>query len=121
MCATNISVDNSVLMEWEVKCSKVSSIECKEIHFEKQIKFYRKLDKNITTKRINFIPTKTAHIEYFEELKIDLNQLIYTCGGIVGLWFELSPNQISNLILIAFHYFKFFVNYFVSFIKIFTQ
>jgi hypothetical protein len=111
ICAKNISVNKSVLIEWEIKCSKVSSIGCKETHFDYQIKFYRKLDENITTKRINFIPTKTAHIEYLEQFKIDLNQLIYTCGGIVGLWFGLSPNQISNLILIVFHYFKLFVNY----------
>jgi hypothetical protein len=111
ICPTNISVDESVLTEWQIKCSKNFPIGCKETHFEKQIKFYRKLDKNITTKRINFIPTKTAHIEYLEQLKIDFNQLIYTCGGIGGLWFGLSPNQISNLILIVFHYFKLFVNY----------
>jgi hypothetical protein len=111
ICAKNISVNKSVLIEWEIKCSKVSSIGCKETHFDYQIKFYRKLDKNITTKRINFIPTKTAHIDYLEQLKMDFNQLIYTCSGIVGLWFGLSPNQISNSILIVFHYFKLFVNY----------
>ncbi len=111
ICSTNISVDKSVLTEWQIKCSKNFPIGCKETHFEKQVKFYRKLDKNISTKRINFIPIKTAHIEYMEQLKIDFNQLIYTCGEIVGLWFGLSPNQISNLILIEFHYFKLFVNY----------
>jgi hypothetical protein len=122
ICATNISVNESVLTEWQIKCSKKFSVGCKETHFEKQIKFYRKLDRNITTKRINFIPTKTAHIKYLEKLKIDFNQLIYTCGGIVGLWFGLSPNQISNLILIVFDYFKLFVNYlFRVFIKILTQ
>jgi uncharacterized protein YdcH (DUF465 family) len=111
ICATNISVNKSILTEWQIKCSKNCSIGCKETHFEKQIKFYRKLDKNITTKRINIIPMKTAHIQYLEKLKIDFNQLIYTCGGIVGLWFGLSPNQISNLILIVFHYLRLFVNY----------
>jgi hypothetical protein len=83
----------------------------KKVHFEKQMKFYRKLDKNTTTKRINIIPLKTAHIDYLEELKIDFNKLINTCCGIVGLWFGLLPNQISNSILIVFHYLKSLVNY----------
>jgi hypothetical protein len=111
ICPTNISVNKSVLTKWQIKCSKSFSIGCKETHFEKKIKFYRKLDKNITTKRINIIPMKTAHIDYLEQLRINFDQLIYTCCGIVGLWFGLSPNQISNLILIVFHYLKLFVNY----------
>jgi hypothetical protein len=83
-------------------------IGCKEINFEKRVEFYRKLDNNITTKRINFIPIRTEHIEYFKILRMDFEQLIYTCAGIVGLWFGLSPNQISDLVLKVLLYLKSF-------------
>jgi hypothetical protein len=111
ICSTNISLKNSDFLEFKINCLKKCPLGCREIHFENRVEFYRKLDKNSTTKRINFIPIKTAHIEYLETLKVNFNQLIYTCGGIVGLWFGLSPNQISNLVLIILQYLKSFVNY----------
>jgi hypothetical protein len=120
ICSTNISVNYSILKEIRTKCLGFRSKDCKEVHFENQIEFNRKLNNSSKTKRINFIPNKTAHIEYLESLKIDFDQLIYTCTGIVGLWFGLSPNQISNLLSIIWHYFKLFVNYLFRFIKIFA-
>ncbi len=43
---------------------------------------------------------KSPHIEYIKTLNIDLNQLIYNCGGIFGLWFGLSPLSINDLVRI---------------------
>jgi hypothetical protein len=106
ICPLNVSLNHLVYVQMNTKCRTKCLIECKEIHFENYNKFSRILDKNSTTKRIDIIPIKSAHIEYFEELRIDFDQLLCTCGGIVGLWFRLSPNQISNLILIILHYFK---------------
>jgi len=108
ICPLNISFTYTYYMEIRSKCLKICPIGCKEINFEKRIEFYRKLDNNITTKRINFIPIRTEHIEYFEILRMDFEQLIYTCAGIVGLWFGLSPNQISDLVLKVLLYLKSF-------------
>jgi len=103
ICPTNISLNHLVYVQINTKCRTKCLIGCKEIHFENYNKFSRILDKNSTTKRIYVIPIKRPHIEYFEELRIDFDQLLYTCGGIVGLWFGLSPNQISNLFSIIWH------------------
>jgi hypothetical protein len=39
-------------------------------------------------------------MEYIETLKTDFNQLIYNCGGIIGLWFGLSSMSIAQLFTI---------------------
>jgi len=121
ICPLNISFTDSFYMKIFSKCQRICPIGCKEIKFEKRVEFYRKLDNNTTTKRINFIPIRTEHIEYFEVLRTDFDQLIYTCAGIVGLWFGLSPNHISNFVLTVFHYLKSLVNYLIVVIHFFTK
>jgi hypothetical protein len=74
ICSTNISVNYSILKEIRTKCLEFRSKDCKEVHFEKQIKFYLKLNNSSKTKKINFIPNKTVQIEYLEKLKIDFDQ-----------------------------------------------
>ncbi len=46
---------------------------------------------------IQIFPLKSRHLEYVETLKTDFNQLIYNCGGIMGLWVELSSISIADL------------------------
>jgi hypothetical protein len=75
ICPLNISFTYTYYMEIRSKCLKICSIGCKQITFEKRIEFYRKLDNNITTKRINFIPTRTEHIEYFEAYGLDYRRI----------------------------------------------
>jgi putative component of membrane protein insertase Oxa1/YidC/SpoIIIJ protein YidD len=44
------------------------------------------------------IPKKSPHIAYIETLKTDINLLIYNCGGVIGLWFGISPITAVDLI-----------------------
>jgi hypothetical protein len=35
---------------------------------------------------------------YIETLKTDLNKLFYNCGGVLGLWFGITPIKAVDLI-----------------------
>jgi hypothetical protein len=57
------------------------------------------VSKHVSNKTIlEIIPTKTPRIAYIETLKTDFNQLIYNCGGILGLWFGITTMKAVNLI-----------------------
>ena len=47
---------------------------------------------------VEMIALKSPHIVYIETLKMDFNQLVYNCGGILALWFGISPVNVSELI-----------------------
>ncbi len=48
------------------------------------------------------IPKKTLRIAYIETLKTDMDRLIYNCGGILGIWFGLTPIKTVELIRYLF-------------------
>jgi hypothetical protein len=67
------------------------------------INFDTKVEKKSYQSRETIIevhPLKSRHMEYIETLKTDFNQLIYNCGGIIGLWFGLSSINITDLLTI---------------------
>jgi hypothetical protein len=47
---------------------------------------------------VKIFPIKFQHFVYTETLNMDLNQLIYNCGGILSLWFGLSPLSLDDLV-----------------------
>ena len=47
---------------------------------------------------MEFIPKKTPRIAYIDTLKTDLDRLIYSCGGILGLWFGLTPIKLVDIL-----------------------
>jgi hypothetical protein len=49
---------------------------------------------------VKIFPIKFPHFIYTETLNMDFNQLIYNCGGILGLWFGLSPLSLDDLVKI---------------------
>ena len=46
---------------------------------------------------INLIPDFSMKPIYSESLKTDFNELIYNCGGIIGMWSGLSPVSIAYI------------------------
>ncbi len=44
---------------------------------------------------LEIIPKKLSHFKYIETPKMSFEQLIYNCGGILGLWFCLSPKNLE--------------------------
>jgi hypothetical protein len=84
-CA-NLTID-SLTNVWE-ECLKLAKPKCNLINFNTKIET-TKLLSNQTI--VEFIPKKSPRIAYFETLKTDFDRLIYNCGGVLGLWFGLSP------------------------------
>lgn len=105
VCPLNIStvktIDKKIKMDCEDKCLP----DCNEVYFKREIILSKNSGENNLTKKINLFPMNTPHIKYVETLKLDLNQLIYTVGGIIGFWFGLSP-KIPDLILYSTNLFK---------------
>jgi hypothetical protein len=48
---------------------------------------------------INLMPMNKFVIRFIEIFQNDLNQLIYECGGIVGLWFGIYPVKAVDLLM----------------------
>jgi hypothetical protein len=82
----NTTID-SLTNVWE-ECLKLAKPKCNLINFNTKIET-TKLLSNQTI--VEFIPKKSPRIAYFETLKTDFDRLIYNCGGVLGLWFGLSP------------------------------
>jgi hypothetical protein len=87
----NTTID-SLTNVWE-ECLKLAKPKCNVINFNTKIET-TKLLSNQTI--VEFIPKKSPRIAYFETLKTDFDRLIYNCGGVLGLWFGLSPINAAN-------------------------
>jgi hypothetical protein len=48
---------------------------------------------------INLIPMNKFVIRFIEIFQNDFNQLIYECGGILGLWFGIYPVKAADLLM----------------------
>jgi hypothetical protein len=48
---------------------------------------------------INLMPKNKFVIRFIEIFQIDFNQLIYECGGILGLWFGIYPAKAADLLI----------------------
>jgi hypothetical protein len=57
-------------------------------------------------KKINLFPLNRPHVRYTETMQTDINHLIYTLGGIIGLWFGLMPLDLTDLFLYLQRFFK---------------
>jgi hypothetical protein len=112
---SNVTFDS--LEKIYAKCIKRSKPKCNSINFNSKIET-TKLLSNETI--LEFIPQKTPRIAYTETYKTDFDRFIYNCGGVLSLWFGLTPiklvdilkylSQISKIVIskiIKFvHYFK---------------
>jgi hypothetical protein len=82
--------------EFSVKreCGDICLPECETVYYNIITKQFE--DKKVGT-FVKIFPLKFPHFIYIETLTMDFNQLIYNCGGILGLWFGLSPLSLDNL------------------------
>jgi hypothetical protein len=76
-------------------CKKICKPKCNFVNFVTKFDF-SKHDSNKTV--VEVIPKKLPRIAYTETLKTDFNRLVYDCGGILGLWFGLSPIKAWDLL-----------------------
>jgi hypothetical protein len=93
----NHSIDSTKLLGNIHKfCETFCLPKCETIHLEVKVEKTSNIDKSKEIV-IEIFPLKSRHLEYVETLKLDFNQLIYNCGGIIGLWFGLSSISIADL------------------------
>ena len=78
-------------------------IKCIKFNFDTDIS-YAKSFSNETI--LEIIPSKSPRIVYIETLKTDFNELIYNFGGILSLWFGLSPISATDLFIYFILLFK---------------
>ena len=64
---------------------------------------------------INIIPKYNLIIEYNYKNKMDLNDLVYNCGGIIGMWFGWSALSITSLFLSIYCFFKMCMNILIKY------
>jgi hypothetical protein len=85
--------------EFSVKreCSDICLPECETVYYNMITKEFE--DRKVGT-FVKIFPLKFPHFIYTETLNMDFNQLIYNCGGILGLWFGLSPLSLDDLVKI---------------------
>ncbi len=91
----SVSLDNSKAFSIGNQCKKICKPKCDSLNFDTKIQ----VSKHVSNKTIlEIIPMKTPSIAYIETWKTDLDQLIYNCGGILGLWFGITPIKAADLI-----------------------
>jgi hypothetical protein len=100
-CSTEIMGNLSQIQRILTKCVIKFDPYCNVELFETELKsteFKGKLNRTI----LNIIPKVSVKPQYSESLKTDLNELIYNCGGIMGLWSGLSAVSITYGTIIFF-------------------
>jgi hypothetical protein len=100
-CSTEIMGNLSQIDRILMKCVETFDPDCNVELFETELKsteFKGKLNRTI----LNIIPKVLVKPQYSESLKTDLNELIYNCGGIMGLWSGLSAVSITYGTIIFF-------------------
>ncbi len=91
---------------FETKVDKISKTKCKPKCNFTNFEFKLEVSKHISNKMfVEFIPKKSPRIAYIETFKIDLDRLIYNCGGVFGLWFGLTPAKLVDLMQYSFQIF----------------
>jgi hypothetical protein len=72
----------------------ICSPNCENIYFKTK---FNTITGKLNQTVLELYPIKSKHFEYIETLNTDFNQFIYNCGGIMSLWFGLSPISIADL------------------------
>jgi hypothetical protein len=91
----SVSLDKSKVSSIENQCKETCKPLCTSLNFETK----PQVSKHVSNKTIlEIIPMKTPRIAYTETLKTDFDRLIYNCGGILGLWFGITPVKAVDLI-----------------------
>jgi hypothetical protein len=91
----SVSLDKSKVSSIKDQCQEICKPLCNSLNFETKTQ----VSKHVSNKAIlEIIPMKTPRIAYTETLKTDFDRLIYNCGGILGLWFGITPIKAVDLI-----------------------
>ena len=103
VCPKSVKIDGKLRIKTLTKYYHQNKPFCEIILFT----VYNNLrpnDKNITV--INIIPKNNLISEFKQNYKMDFNDWVYNCGGIIGLWFGWSAMSITAVMLYIRHNFK---------------
>jgi hypothetical protein len=89
-------VNNSLAEPFLKFCRKYCKPKCNVVNFDAKVEISKHFWNDTI---LEVIPQKCPHIAYIETLKTDINRLIYNCGGVIGLWFGISPITAVDLFL----------------------
>jgi hypothetical protein len=89
----NLTTEFSMIQE----CADICLPECESVYYNAMVLTKDFQDRKVGT-FLEIFPIKFQHFIYTETLNMDINRLIYNCGGILGLWFGLSPLSLDDLI-----------------------
>jgi hypothetical protein len=81
------------------ECDDICLPNCESVHYNTMV-LKKELQERKVGTFVEIFPVKFPHFVYTETLNMDFNQLIYSCGGILGLWFGLSPLSLDDLVRI---------------------
>jgi hypothetical protein len=90
---SNVTLDS--LKKINAECLKNSNQKCSSINFNSKIESIKLLSNETI---LEFIPQKSPRIAYTETYKTDFDRLIYNCGGVLGLWFGLTPIKLVDIL-----------------------
>jgi hypothetical protein len=94
-CYIPISDEN--IIKLVNKCKNICFPNCESFHYDTMITTFRPRNNSLGG-AVEIFPVKYQHFVYTETLNMDFNQLIYNCGGILGLWFGVSPLSLDDLV-----------------------
>lgn len=99
VCSNESNLSQKMRSELKRICRLECLSDCKIISFFTKM-LNRKSISNENNLIVRIIPKKSHNIEYMDTYQTELNQLIYNLGGIIGMWFGLSPADIVVMIRI---------------------
>jgi len=94
-CDYTTELNSTLSLEKKFECLSKCETKCETISFETRMDSTKsKTNQTI----LEIIPIVSPMIRYKEFFSTDLNQLIYNCGGTLGLWFGISPIKFADSI-----------------------
>jgi hypothetical protein len=90
---SNVTIDS--LKKIYTECHKRSKPKCNSINFNSKIETTNLLSNGTI---LEFILQKTLRIAYIETYKTNFDGFIYNCGGVLGLWFGLTPIDLFDIL-----------------------
>ena len=93
-CNSTIKQNKQIESECKTQCKP----NCIQNNFDVFVSFSVISSRNpINSSRIYVFPNEKPFIKYIYTPKMDIHQLVYDLGGIIGLWFGLSAYSILYL------------------------
>jgi len=102
ICEPDFVGNDSFEMKSSEYCESKCGYECNSFNYE----ISNKSLKTINSTKLNLVPINSHHFRYTETLKTDINGLIYNMGGILSLWFGISPLSFVYLFILLTRFYR---------------